>query len=116
MSHAPGDQKNLTAQPTAADEPAAAEEPKVVDEPMAAEEPKVVDEPAAGEAEPEDAGWGEDTIVAVSTATGLGAIGIVRMSGPGAISIAESAFHPARGMPLDQGGDVPPAVRKSRGP
>lgn len=91
MSHAPGDQKNLTAQPTAADEPAAAEEPKVVDE------------PAAGEAEPEDADWGEDTIVAVSTATGLGAIGIVRMSGPGAISIAESAFHPARGTPLDQG-------------
>jgi tRNA modification GTPase len=47
-----------------------------------------------------DTTWGEDTIVAVSTATGPGAIGIVKMSGPDAIAIAESAFRPARGTPL----------------
>jgi tRNA modification GTPase len=46
------------------------------------------------------ASWGEDTIVAVSTAIGLGAIGIVRLSGPEAITLAESAFRPARGKPL----------------
>jgi tRNA modification GTPase len=40
--------------------------------------------------------WGEDTIVAVSTATGAGAIGIVRMSGPAAVSIAASVFRPGR--------------------
>ena len=57
-------------------------------------------EPVLGVAEPEgadragDTTWGEDTIVAVSTATGPGAIGIVRMSGPDAIAIAESAFRP----------------------
>jgi len=44
--------------------------------------------------------WGEDTIVAVSTASGAGAIGIVRMSGPAAVSIAESAFRPGRGAAL----------------
>lgn len=43
---------------------------------------------------------GEDTIVAVSTATGPGAIGIVRMSGPDALAIAESAFQPARSAAL----------------
>jgi tRNA modification GTPase len=41
--------------------------------------------------------WGEDTIVAVSTAIGAGAIGIVRMSGPEALSIAESVFRPGHG-------------------
>ena len=41
--------------------------------------------------------WGEDTIVALSTATGVGAIGIVRMSGPAAVSIAESVFRPGEG-------------------
>jgi tRNA modification GTPase len=35
--------------------------------------------------------------VAVSTATGAGAIGIVRMSGPAAVSIAQSVFRPGRG-------------------
>jgi tRNA modification GTPase len=40
-------------------------------------------------------GWGEDTIVAVSTATGRGAIGIVRLSGPEALDIAAAAFRPA---------------------
>jgi tRNA modification GTPase len=44
--------------------------------------------------------WGEDTIVALSTATGMGAIGIVRMSGPEAVSIAESVFRPGRGSGL----------------
>ena len=39
---------------------------------------------------------GEDTIVAVATAVGAGAIGIVRLSGPEAIVISERAFHPAR--------------------
>jgi tRNA modification GTPase len=53
--------------------------------------------------EPEDASWGEETIVAVSTATGPGAIGIVRMSGPEAVSIARSAFQPARETPLGDG-------------
>ena len=43
--------------------------------------------------------WGEDTIVAVSTAAGPGAIGIVRMSGPAAVCIAESAFRPGRRQP-----------------
>ena len=44
--------------------------------------------------------WGEDTIVALSTATGVGAIGIVRMSGPAAVDIAESVFRPGRGSGL----------------
>jgi tRNA modification GTPase len=57
---------------------------------------------AVGPAGFEDAGWGEDTIVAVSTASGPGAIGIVRMSGPRAVAIAESAFQPARGVPLQK--------------
>jgi len=42
----------------------------------------------------------EDTIVAVSTAIGPGAIGIVRMSGPKATAIAEAVFRPARAKPL----------------
>jgi tRNA modification GTPase len=41
-----------------------------------------------------------DTIVAVSTAMGLGAIGIVRLSGPSAFPIALGVFRPARGYPL----------------
>ncbi|MCX8033377.1 MAG: tRNA uridine-5-carboxymethylaminomethyl(34) synthesis GTPase MnmE [Thermoleophilia bacterium] len=36
-----------------------------------------------------------DTIAAISTALGPGAIGIVRMSGPQAIAIAEKVFRPA---------------------
>jgi tRNA modification GTPase len=46
--------------------------------------------------------WAEDTIVALSTATGVGAIGIVRMSGPEAIGIAEGVFRPGRGASLAQ--------------
>ena len=42
--------------------------------------------------------WGDDTIVAVSTATGRGAIGIVRLSGPQALAIVAEAFRPA-GLP-----------------
>jgi tRNA modification GTPase len=44
--------------------------------------------------------WVEDTIVAVSTAQGTGAIGIVRLSGPDALSIAEAAFRLAAGKRL----------------
>ncbi len=43
---------------------------------------------------------GADTIVAMSAAPGRGAIGIVRMSGPDALRIGESAFRPARGFPV----------------
>ncbi len=41
-----------------------------------------------------------DTIVAISTPTGPGAIGIVRMSGPDSLGIAGKAFRPARGQPV----------------
>ncbi|MBN1320191.1 MAG: tRNA uridine-5-carboxymethylaminomethyl(34) synthesis GTPase MnmE [Thermoleophilia bacterium] len=44
--------------------------------------------------------WGEDTIVAISTAVGAGAIGIVRLSGPEAIAIAEAVFRPASGRTI----------------
>ena len=40
--------------------------------------------------------WSEDTIVALSTAIGVGAIGIVRMSGPEAVAIADRIFRPGR--------------------
>ena len=42
--------------------------------------------------------WHEDTIVAISTATGRGAIGIVRLSGPQALEIVRAVFRPA-GLP-----------------
>ncbi len=42
----------------------------------------------------------DDTIVAISTAVGPGAIGIVRLSGPQAIGIAGMDFVAARGEPL----------------
>ncbi len=44
---------------------------------------------------PPSSDWGEDTIVAVSTASGRGAIGIVRLSGPSALEIAAGAFRSA---------------------
>lgn len=50
-----------------------------------------------------DESWGEDTVVAVSTASGPAAIGIVRMSGPEAIAIARSAFRASRSAPLADG-------------
>ena len=40
--------------------------------------------------------WAEDTIGAISTAPGTGAIGIVRLSGPEAIKIAEAVFRFSR--------------------
>lgn len=48
-------------------------------------------------------GWDDDTIVAVSTATGRGAIGIVRLSGPDALEIAGAAFRAPGGgrLPTD---------------
>lgn len=49
-------------------------------------------QPAAGLC-PEPGCWGEDTIAAISTAGGRGAIGIVRLSGPRAFEIAASAFR-----------------------
>jgi tRNA modification GTPase len=73
---------------------------RALDGPMAVgREPEAVGF-VAGRADLDDASWGEDTIVAVSTATGPGAIGIVRMSGPDAVAIARSTFRPARGVPV----------------
>ena len=46
---------------------------------------------------PCDTADGSDTIVSISTAAGLGAIGIVRLSGREAVAIAERLFMPARG-------------------
>ena len=81
--------------------------PPLTDEPHdRIERPESTFEPvpaAAKATEPEVAAWGEDTIVALSTAIGPGAIGIVRLSGPDAIAIAESAFRPARNKPLQPG-------------
>ncbi len=42
-----------------------------------------------------------DTIIAVSTAPGAGAIGIVRLSGPEAVCIAQTAFVTSGGCDLD---------------
>jgi tRNA modification GTPase len=39
----------------------------------------------------------DDTIAAVATAPGLGAIGIVRVSGPGSYAVADRLFFPKRG-------------------
>src|SRR5258708_13566369 len=40
--------------------------------------------------------YAEDTIVAPATAPGQGAVAIVRLSGPRAIEIARTLWHPAR--------------------
>ncbi|HZK49055.1 MAG TPA: tRNA uridine-5-carboxymethylaminomethyl(34) synthesis GTPase MnmE [Thermoleophilia bacterium] len=53
------------------------------------------DAAAAGIASPH-----ADTIVAVSTAAGAGAIGIVRMSGPRAVELGDGVFRPAHGGTL----------------
>ena len=37
-------------------------------------------------------GW-DDTIVALATAPGIGALGVIRLSGPKAIEIVNSLFH-----------------------
>lgn len=39
----------------------------------------------------------DDTIVAIASAAGLGAIGVVRVSGPDAFSVADAVFEPKRG-------------------
>lgn len=44
--------------------------------------------------------YSQDTIVAISTAVGVGAIGIVRLSGPDAVGIACKAFRAARDKPV----------------
>ncbi len=43
---------------------------------------------------------GEDTIAAIATGAGEGGIGIVRLSGAGALAVAERVFRPRRGLPL----------------
>ncbi len=50
--------------------------------------------------DPGDAEAANDTIAAVSTPYGEGGIGIVRLSGPDAIPIADGVFHPANGRSL----------------
>lgn len=40
-----------------------------------------------------------DTIAAVATAPGMGAIGVVRVSGPAAFAVADDLFRPRRGAP-----------------
>jgi tRNA modification GTPase len=47
-----------------------------------------------------------DTIAAPATAPGEGAIGIIRLSGPRAIPIADSLFHSPRGRRLNRGRGV----------
>lgn len=42
----------------------------------------------------------DDTICAIATAPGSGAIGIVRLSGPSALAIADTLFKPAGSRPL----------------
>lgn len=54
----------------------------------------------AGSAAESDAAATSDTIVAVSTPMGVGAIGIVRMSGPSAVDLGARVFRPARGGSL----------------
>ena len=43
-----------------------------------------------------------DTIAAISTPPGPGAIGILRLSGPRAIEVAQASFRPLNKMPLSQ--------------
>ncbi len=44
----------------------------------------------------------KDTIIALATAPGAGAIAVLRLSGPRAIAIAGASFRAAGGAPLDQ--------------
>ena len=44
----------------------------------------------------------DDTIAAISTPLGTGGIGVVRLSGPRAVSIAAALFQPARDVTLDE--------------
>jgi tRNA modification GTPase len=43
---------------------------------------------------------GEDTITAIATGMGEAGIGVVRISGPEAVSVADRVFRPHRGKPL----------------
>ena len=43
-----------------------------------------------------------DTIAAISTPPGPGAIGILRLSGPRAVAVAQASFRPLNKMPLSQ--------------
>ena len=45
-----------------------------------------------------------DTIAAIATAPGMGAIGIVRLSGPGAVRALSAVFRPEGGRPLEEHG------------
>ena len=47
----------------------------------------------------------EDTIVAIATPVGESALGVLRLSGVGAITIADKIFKPASQIPLK---DIPP--------
>lgn len=67
---------------------------------MTFEERMNLDPALPWESQPSPEAWDEDTIVAVSTATGRGAIGIVRLSGPQALEIAGKVFRPASGGAL----------------
>lgn len=44
--------------------------------------------------------WHLSTIAAISTPLGTGGVGVIRISGPDAIRIAEAVFSPAGGQPL----------------
>ena len=46
-----------------------------------------------------------DTIAAIATGPAPGAIGILRLSGPGAIAAASAVFRPAGGRPLEESRD-----------
>ena len=46
-----------------------------------------------------------DTIAAIATGPATGAIGILRLSGPGAIAAAAAVFRPAGGRPLEESRD-----------
>ena len=43
-----------------------------------------------------------DTIAAISTPPGPGAIGILRLSGPRAVEVAQASFRPLNKTPLSQ--------------
>jgi tRNA modification GTPase len=44
----------------------------------------------------------EETIVAIATPLGVGGVGVVRLSGPQAVAIADAFFRPAHGEPLSR--------------
>lgn len=57
-----------------------------------------------------------DTIAAVATPAGPGAIGILRLSGPEAVSAASAAFRAADSRPLEAHPPPPPDLRRPAGP